>query len=153
MYTNMYNMCSRVQSCLTLCQSMDCQNPLSLEFSRQEYCRGLPFPSLADLLNSGIEPVSLASPALAGGFFYNEPPGNPSVVWTTSLSNSHKPSQYFRRHKGLSVSICKMGIRMVSIQRAETDIKHKKYTLCVSGTIHTTKGFVCTFSGNELVQF
>ena len=40
---------------------------------------------------------------------------------------------------------------MVSIQRAETDTKHKKYTLCVSGTIHTIKGFVCTFSGSELI--
>ena len=36
------------QSCLTLCKSMDyitCQAPLSIEFSRQEYWSGLPFPS------------------------------------------------------------------------------------------------------------
>ena len=38
-------------------------------FSRQEYWRGLPFPSPGDLLDPGIEPVSLMSPALAGGFF------------------------------------------------------------------------------------
>ena len=43
--------------------------PLSLEFSRQEYWRGLPFPSPGDLFDSGIEPTSLKSPALAGGFF------------------------------------------------------------------------------------
>ena len=42
---------------------------LSMGFSRQEYCSGLPFPSPGDLPNPGIEPVSLASPALAGGFF------------------------------------------------------------------------------------
>ena len=29
-------------------------------FSRQEYCSGLPFPSLGDLTNSGIEPRSPA---------------------------------------------------------------------------------------------
>ena len=38
--------------------------------SRQEYRSGLPFPSL-DLPNPGIEPRSLASPALAGEFFTN----------------------------------------------------------------------------------
>ena len=30
-----------------------------------------------DLPNSGTEPASLASPALAGGFFTSEPPGKP----------------------------------------------------------------------------
>ena len=39
---------------------------LSMEFSRQEYRQGLPFPPPGDLSNPGIKPVS---PALAGGFF------------------------------------------------------------------------------------
>ena len=34
--------------------------PLSMEFSRQEYWSGLPFPSPRDLPDSGIEPVSPA---------------------------------------------------------------------------------------------
>ena len=38
-------------------------------FSRQEYWRGLPFPPPGDLPYPGIEPKSLTSPALAGGFF------------------------------------------------------------------------------------
>ena len=38
-------------------------------FSRQEYWNEFPFPSPGDLPNPGIEPVSLTSPALAGGFF------------------------------------------------------------------------------------
>ena len=42
------------------------QVPLSMEFSRQEYWNRLPFPSPGDLLNPGIEPRSLVSPALAG---------------------------------------------------------------------------------------
>ena len=36
------------------------QTPLSMEFSRQEYWSGLPFPSAGNLLNSGIEPESPA---------------------------------------------------------------------------------------------
>ena len=45
------------------------QAPLSMGLSRQEYWSGLPFPSLGDLPHPGIEPVSLASLALTGGFF------------------------------------------------------------------------------------
>ena len=53
------------------------QAPLSMGFSGQEYWSGLPFPSPGDLPDSGIEPVSLASPALADGCFTTVPPGMP----------------------------------------------------------------------------
>ena len=53
-----------------------CQAPLSVEFSRQEYWRGLPFPSPGDLPDPGIKPTS---PALAGGFFTTAPPGRPQL--------------------------------------------------------------------------
>ena len=39
------------------------QTSLSLEFSRQEYWSGLPFPSPEELPNPGIEPWSPASKA------------------------------------------------------------------------------------------
>ena len=45
------------------------QAPMSMGFSRQEYWSGLPFPSLGDLHNPGIKPVSLMPPTLAGLFF------------------------------------------------------------------------------------
>ena len=45
------------------------QAPLPIGFSRQEYWNGLPCPPPTDLSDSGIELVSLMSPALAGGFF------------------------------------------------------------------------------------
>ena len=45
------------------------QAPLSLEFSRQEYWSGLPFPPPGDLPDPGIELESLMSSALAGRFF------------------------------------------------------------------------------------
>ena len=44
------------------------QASLSIGFSRQEYWSGLPFPSPGTPPGPGIEPTSLASPALAGGF-------------------------------------------------------------------------------------
>ena len=37
------------------------QAPLSLEFPRQEYWSGLPFPSPVDLPDTGIKPISLVS--------------------------------------------------------------------------------------------
>ena len=49
------------------------QAPLSLEFPRQEHWSGLPFPSLGDFPDPGIEPVS---PALADGLFTTEPAEN-----------------------------------------------------------------------------
>ena len=49
------------QSCPTLCEPIDCSLPLSIEFSRQEYWSGLPFPSPGDLPDPGIE---TRSPAL-----------------------------------------------------------------------------------------
>ena len=45
------------------------QAPLSMGFSRQEYWSGLTSPPPGDLYNPGIEPTSLESLGLAGGFF------------------------------------------------------------------------------------
>ena len=52
--------------------------PLATEFSRQEYWSGLLCPFPGDLLDPGIKPVSLMSPALAGRFLIPlSPPGKP----------------------------------------------------------------------------
>jgi len=50
------------------------QGPPSMEFSRQEYWSGLPFPSPGCLPNPGIEPRSPTSQADA---LQSESPGNP----------------------------------------------------------------------------
>ena len=68
------------QSCLTLCDPMDCKPTRLLcpwHFSRQEYWSGLPFPFPGDLSDPGIDPASPASAALTAGFFTTEPPGKP----------------------------------------------------------------------------
>ena len=59
---------SSVQLCVTL-WTVAHQAPLSMGFSRQEYWSGLPCLPPGNLPDPGIEPVSLMSPALAGGFF------------------------------------------------------------------------------------
>ena len=67
------------------------QVPPSMEFSRQEYWRGLPFPPPGDLPDPGIEFLSLESPALAGGFFTTAPPEKPiynNTDRTNYLQNS-----------------------------------------------------------------
>jgi len=48
-----------------------------MEFSKQEYWNGLPFPTSGHLPDPGIKPMSPASPALAGRLFTIEPPGKP----------------------------------------------------------------------------
>ena len=59
--------------------TVDCQAPLSIEFSRQEHWSGLPFLPPGDLPDPGIEHTWPASPALADGFFTTEPPRKPDV--------------------------------------------------------------------------
>ena len=49
---------------------------LSMEFSRQGYWSGLPFPSPGDLPDPRIEP---GSPALQADALLSEPPGNPTA--------------------------------------------------------------------------
>ena len=67
------------------------QAPQSMEFSRQEYWSGLPFPSPGDLPNPGIEP---GSPALQADALPSEPPGKPivqhQVQTQISLTNSER---------------------------------------------------------------
>ena len=53
------------------------QAPLSMGFPRQKYWCGLLLTSPGELPDPGIEPASLTSPALVGGFFTTEPPGKP----------------------------------------------------------------------------
>ena len=67
-----------------------CQALLSMGFSRQEYWSGLPCPPLGDLPDTGIKPVSLLSPALAGVFFTTSPTWEAhSLLLVTSKLYTH----------------------------------------------------------------
>ena len=54
--------------------TVGCQAPLSMEFSRQEYWSGLPFPSPGDLPDPGIK---AGSPTMQADSLPSEPPGKP----------------------------------------------------------------------------
>ena len=80
--------CSVESSSLQCPWTLAHQAPLSVEFSRQEYWSGLPFPPPRDLPDPGIEPVSPASPAVAGRFFTLEPPEKPNCSYVDPISRS-----------------------------------------------------------------
>ena len=69
------------------------QAPLSVEFPRQEYWRGLPFPSPGDLPDPGIKP---GSPALPMDSLSSEPPGKPCAY--LHLIKKKKKSQILKQH-------------------------------------------------------
>ena len=77
--------CSVVSDSATL-WTVAHQAPLSMEFSRQEYWSGLPFPSPGDLPNPGIEPMS---PALQVDSLLSEPLGSHGVKWAESKPRWH----------------------------------------------------------------
>ena len=62
---------------------MDCSPPGSSVqgILQARILEWLPFPSRGDLLDPGIEPSSLMSLALAGGFFTTEPSGRPVIIF------------------------------------------------------------------------
>ena len=71
-----YSPCTQSLSCIRLFATpwtVAHPAPLSMEFSRQEYWSGMPFPSPGDL--PGIKPVPLASPAWAADSLPLVPPG------------------------------------------------------------------------------
>ena len=70
-----YCACKYAQSLPTPCDPMDYSLPASSihEISQARILEWLSFPTPGDLPDSRIELTSLASPALAGGFFTTEP--------------------------------------------------------------------------------
>ena len=69
-------------------QTVLCQTPLSMGFSRQEYWRRLPSPTPGDLPDPAIESANSVSPALAGRIFTTTSPGRPMVqseMWSKIL--------------------------------------------------------------------
>ena len=122
-----------LQSCPTLCDPMDHSLPdssLSVEFSRQEYWSGLPFLPPGDLPELEIEPESLMSPALAGGFFTTSAtlealtvqllnlwhhPRVPALTPSTHPhSKSYRPSRQARTLQLLQLSLLSLDIVIAS---------------------------------------
>ena len=93
---------SRVQLCSTP-WSVAHQALLSMEFSRKEYWSRLPYPTLGDLPNPGVEPESLTSPASQVGSLPLVPPSTVVVqslshVWLCDPINCSTPGFPVFRH-------------------------------------------------------
>ena len=87
-YSSCVFSCSVVSWLFVTPWTLASQAPLSKEFSRQEYWSwvGLPFPTPGHLPDPGIEPESLASPALTGRFSATAPPGKPIFISHVNFS-------------------------------------------------------------------
>ena len=77
---------SHVQLFATL-WTMAQQAPLSMEFSRQEYWSGLPFPTPVDLPDPGIEP---GSPSLQADSLPSSHQESPSTLTPTHTNKMSK---------------------------------------------------------------
>ena len=66
MFTGICAQCPQLLSCVSFVTpwTVACLAPLSMEFSRQEYRSGLPFPPPRDLPDPGTKPTSPVSPEL-----------------------------------------------------------------------------------------
>ena len=105
-----------LQSCLTLCDTIDCsrQAPLSMGLSRQECSPP------GDLPNSRIEPSSLTSPALAGEFF---------TISTTWGSQLHKDRNFCSSLDSYHLEQCLAHTRsslLICWRKERRGISHRK---------------------------
>ena len=75
--------CSVTQSCPSLFKPVGiaCRAPLTMEYFKQEYWSGLPFPPPGDLPKLRIKHESPASLALVGRYFSTVPPGKPHSLF------------------------------------------------------------------------
>ena len=95
----------------TLWDPMDCNPPgfPVLEFSRQEYWSGLPFPTPGDPPDPGIEPSSPAWPSFR--FFTTVPPGK--MVYfqrKMRISPAISINQKYHSHQRCLASKCEGGL-------------------------------------------
>ena len=95
------------------------QAPLSMEFSKQEYWSGLPFPPPGNLPDPQIKSLTPVSLELAGGFFTTEPHGKPHVdpyphhikfKWVIELNGNPKVLETFMLlEENIRENLCDLG--------------------------------------------
>ena len=107
---------SRVQLFAILC-TVALLSPLSMGFPRHEYWSGQPFPSPGDLPDSGIEPMSLMSPALAGGFFTTSATQETPKALLRSLNLKNEISQRLRQSEN-KYKDCELGRSLVCLKNS-----------------------------------
>ena len=110
--------CAKSLMCLTFATpwTVAHQASLSMEFSRQEYWSGLPFPPPGYLPNPGMEPASLAFRALAGRFFTTAPSGKPLERETGQLIRMSRMDTQYKAHARSTYWLyCFSSCRVISV--------------------------------------
>ena len=100
------------QSCLTLCNPMDCSPPGSSvhRILQQEYWSGFPFPSPGDLPHSGVEPTPPVFHALQAGSFplrHWEGPSMNAISVLTKETSERSLTRSTLRPKDLKQTDCR----------------------------------------------
>ena len=114
---------------------------LSMGFSRQEYWSGLPCPPPRDLPDPGIEPPSLRTPALAGGFFTTSTTweAQVKVLITNSWQTLGDPMDYSPPGSsvhGISQARILEGVA-TSFSRASSQLRDQIQVTCIAGRFFT----------------
>ena len=119
----------------------------SMEFPRQKYWSGLPFPSPGDLPHPEIEPMSLVSPALQADSLPAEQLGKPLKNWV----KNPKWLTFKTREVAIAVAVklCSREDQKFSARmEVEDEISHKNeftylYVICTKKYILCTICFQC----------
>ena len=85
---------------------------LSMRFSRREHWSGLPCLSSGDLPNLGIEPTSLRSPALAGGFFITSATWEAPYIYIYALFLRF--TSHLVHHRAMRRVLCAVQLVLIS---------------------------------------
>ena len=95
------------QSCLTLRNpwTVALKAPLFMEFSRQEYWSGLPFPPSRDLSDPGIKP---RSPAFQAGSLPTEPPEKTLTDGSLFVEQESEWQYLFLQHLYIFSGMCQI---------------------------------------------
>ena len=88
------------------------QAPLSMEFSRQEYWSGLPFPSPGNLSNPRIEPRSLACRQI---LYHLSHQGSPKVGWGDLNSDTKEISPHTHKRVSRQVNVRGLSLLMMNL--------------------------------------
>ena len=151
-----------LQSCLTLCDPVDCSPPgFSVRGILQaRILEWVATPSSRDLLDPGVEP---ASPVLAGGFFFFfffflplAPPGKPAIKWGLKHRNLwfHHPGSWTFKIQTLAREIwehthtqgekhvkmeAEIRMMLLQVRKAKVKVIQSWLTLCDSMSVEFSR--------------
>ena len=127
------------------------QVPLSMEFSRQEYWSGLPFPSPGELPNQSIE---AGSPALQADSLSSEASGN-EVKVALVVSDSLQPYRLYSpwnspgQNSGVDSLSLLQGIRTQGSNPGLPHCRQILYQLRYKGSPRILEWIACPFSSRS----